>query len=400
MLKYPNIVESEDGVIGDWTMIYDEGVEVRAMGNRYFAFFDYSKDAAGNVTSHCGVLAPNTYHEDTQPGEQPKHWGCFSAKHADAAEKNVEYAPSNPSDEDLARVVRADPQFAAALNRGNHGWEASDVPAFAGLTIAEASRQAGVPRPKPATRPPAFLRQTPPVTDDLPAHFDWSDVNGDNFLGPVRNQGNCGSCYTFATTSMLNARQRILTKNGDQTLYAPQDIVSCSKYSQGCDGGFAFLASKFGMDYGIVTEDCFPYAQGSTSKDAPCDKRCDDPSKVRFVDEYGYVGGYYGAASVEGMMREVYEHGPVAVGFEVRSDFMHYKSGVYRPTSMVGFNPFQLTNHAVLVVGWGETEEGVKYWRVMNSWGLDWGEQGFFRIIRGEDACGFESMPEFAMPHV
>ena len=103
----------------------------------------------------------------------------------------------------------------------------------------------------------------------------------------------------------------------------------------------------------------------------------------------------------EELMRlALYENGPLAVGFEVRNDFMQYKGGVYQHTGLTDkFNPFELTNHAVLVVGYGEDEAtGLPFWSVKNSWGTSWGEDGFFRILRGADEVGIESMAVEAFP--
>ena len=105
----------------------------------------------------------------------------------------------------------------------------------------------------------------------------------------------------------------------------------------------------------------------------------------------------FNSCNEESMMLALYKNGPIAVSFEVYNDFLHYKGGIYRHTKFADelnrFNPFDLTNHVVLLVGYGQDPvSGLKYWVVENSWGEHWGEDGFFRIIRGTDECGIESM--------
>ncbi|KAH7940356.1 hypothetical protein HPB52_023543 [Rhipicephalus sanguineus] len=112
------------------------------------------------------------------------------------------------------------------------------------------------------------------------------------------------------------------------------------------------------------------------------------------------TGAIFGrAVSNEEVMRLALVHGgPIAVGFEVYPDFQAYSGGVYQHTTLhrqlgAPFDPFELTNHAVLVVGYGFDEHSqLPYWTVKNSWGPEWGESGFFRIRRGNDECGIESL--------
>lgn len=85
---------------------------------------------------------------------------------------------------------------------------------------------------------------------------------------------------------------------------------------------------------------------------------------------------------------------------QVYSDFMSYKGGIYHHTGLSDHvNPFELTNHAVLLVGYGRCHmTGQKYWIVKNSWGSSWGEGGYFRIRRGSDECAIESIAVAASP--
>jgi len=91
-------------------------------------------------------------------------------------------------------------------------------------------------------------------------------------------------------------------------------------------------------------------------------------------------------------MKELMENGPAEAAFTVYEDFMNYKSGVYKHV-----NGQMLGGHAVKIMGWGE-ENGTPYWLVANSWNSDWGDNGTFKILRGEDHCGFESSIVAALP--
>ena len=192
---------------------------------------------------------------------------------------------------------------------------------------------------------------------------------------------------------MLEARVRLITNNTLQPVFSPQDVVSCSEYAQGCEGGFPYLiAGKYAEDFGVVEETCYAYR----AHDSNCQE---EPNCLRYHStDYYYVGGYYGACSEDGMLLELVNNGPMSVSFEVYNDFQHYKGGIYRHTGLEDkYNPWEITNHAVLLVGYGE-ELGTKYWIVKNSWGEAWGENGYFRILRGVDETSIESMAVAVTP--
>jgi cathepsin C len=192
-----------------------------------------------------------------------------------------------------------------------------------GKSIADLQRMSGarpfhrpdVPVLPRAQKQPASPRDAA-IISSLSRNWDWRNISGQNFVEPMRDQLTCGSCYAFAGTSMLAERIRILTGNAITPVLSPQDIVSCSPYSQGCDGGFAYLVSKYGEDFGIALEQCFPYQSGVLTN-VSCAGRCSDPKQIVHVTRFEYVGGYFGACSEAAMMQEIYSHGPVAVGIEV-----------------------------------------------------------------------------------
>ncbi|XP_021941871.1 dipeptidyl peptidase 1-like [Zootermopsis nevadensis] len=251
-------------------------------------------------------------------------------------------------------------------------------------------KRSWLPHPVSTARPSAALQA---MAASLPPDFDWRNVNGINFVSPVRNQGACGSCYAFSSMGMLESRLRVQTNNTLQVQLSPQDVVSCSQLSQGCDGGFPYLvAGKYAKEFGAVEEKCNPYVGGGGS----CTGRT---CLKHYTASYGYVGGYYGACNEELMRFELVHGGPISVSFEVYPDFQNYEGGIYHHTGLGEFNRFEIVNHAVLLVGYGANETtGEKFWIVKNSWGKGWGENGFFRIRRGTDEVGIESTAVHVTP--
>lgn len=134
------------------------------------------------------------------------------------------------------------------------------------------------------------------------------------------------------------------------------------------------------------------------------------------MSDYKYIGDSYGQCSQKKMMEELYKNGPIVVSFEPDYNFMMYKSGIYHAIEENTWiekglpkPEWQKVDHSVLLVGWGNNylnylgeDESTKekFWIIQNTWGPNWGEDGFFRMKRGTDEFGIESICEVANPMI
>jgi cathepsin B len=227
--------------------------------------------------------------------------------------------------------------------------------------------------------------------DDPPASFD-ARTQWQGLIHPIRDQQRCGSCWAFSASEVLSDRVAIATKKASPVL-SPEDMVSCDTGDMGCQGGMLPKAWDYLQETGIVSDKCFPYGAGN-GKAPTCSKQCADSetwasSKVKAKSSYAING-------VPNMQKEIMTNGPIQVAFKVYKSFMSYKTGVY---SKHFWELLPEGGHAVKIVGWG-TEKNVDYWLVANSWNTSWGEEGFFKIKRGSNQCGIETMgpPYAGMP--
>jgi cathepsin C len=187
---------------------------------------------------------------------------------------------------------------------------------------------------------------------------------------------------------MLTARNRIRSGSTDEPSFSVSFPLYCAEYNQGCDGGYGFLQTKWSEDVGLVPEKCNPFNQGGGSCSAT--KNCDLGAKRYRATNHHYVGGFYGGSDADAIRQELLR-GPLVMSFEPQEDFMYYKSGVYRSGPHKIHQEWEQVDHAVLLIGFG-AEKDQAYWTCQNSWGTDWGEDGFFRMARGIDESGCESI--------
>lgn len=282
-----------------------------------------------------------------------------------------------------------DASHIAYLNSHRASWTAGKNERFEGITYESARSLLGTDLLHISdfkTEPHASIVG---ISDaDIPASFDatqhWSGL-----VHPIRDQMRCGSCWAFSATEVLSDRASIAAGKSTPVL-SPEDLVSCDKVDMGCQGGQLPAAWSYLTSTGAVSDKCFPYGAGNGT--APtCPNKCADgedwgSSKTKAKSAYAING-------VTNMQKELMTNGPVQVAFKVYKSFMSYKTGVY---SKHWYELIPEGGHAVKVVGWG-TEDGQDYWLVANSWNTTWGLNGFFKIKRGKDECGIETMgPPYA----
>jgi len=214
------------------------------------------------------------------------------------------------------------------------------------------------------------LRASNAVTLDesnLAASVDWRSKNA---VTPVKNQAQCGSCWAFSTTGAVEGADAI--KTGSLKSFSEQQLVSCSKQNNACNGGLMDYAFQYIKTAPLELESNYPYTSGS-GRVSSCSY-----SKTRGV---GTVSAFTDVQHTATQMRAALGNGPVSVAIEAdQMAFQSYTSGVI--TSGCGTQ----LDHGVLAVGYG-TLGGQDFFLVKNSWGPSWGDQGYVRI-GAANQCG------------
>ena len=163
---------------------------------------------------------------------------------------------------------------------------------------------------------------------------------------------------------------------------SPEDLLSCDSRDYGCGGGYIEKAFQFMEHTGIVTEECFPFTAAQGIEPA-CATSCSSTSS-EYKKYKCKRNSIVHPETPEEIKSEIYQHGPVEASMIIYDDFFNYKSGIYNFVS----GAFD-GGHAIRILGWGHDDNfDIDYWICANSWGPEWGEQGYFRIMFGE--CGIE----------
>jgi C1A family cysteine protease len=232
----------------------------------------------------------------------------------------------------------------------------------------------------PKLRQNAKVHGEPSTMEGVPDSVDWTAAGA---VTPVKNQGQCGSCWSFSTTGSLEGAYYI--KNSNLVSFSEQELVSCDHSDNGCNGGWMDAAFTWiNGNGGLPTEADYPYVSGSGSV-PPCNtskKMVSGSAPSSFTDVQ--------PGSVSALMSAVAQQ-PVSVAIQAdQSAFQHYSSGVL--TSGCG----QQLDHGVLATGYGTSDDGIDYWMVKNSWGPEWGDNGYILIERSSaNLCGILSAASY-----
>lgn len=199
--------------------------------------------------------------------------------------------------------------------------------------------------------------------EELPESVDWRTKGA---VAPIKDQGDCGSCWAFSTVAAVEGLNKI--KTGELIELSEQELVDCDRaYDAGCNGGLMDYAFQFIIENGgIDSESDYPYL----GVDGQCDPTRKN-AKVVSIDDYEDVPPFDELA-----LKNAVAHQPVSVAIEASGRALQlYLSGIF--TGECGM----ALDHGVAVVGYGK-ENGVDYWIVRNSWGASWGESGYIRMER------------------
>jgi len=294
------------------------------------------------------------------------------------------------------------------VNGGNVGWTAHVNSRFSDATLEQAKALCGALKTPPERKLP--VKQLFGREAALPTSFDarqqWSNCSS---ISEIRDQSSCGSCWAFGAVEA--ATDRLCIQKGVTTHLSAEDLLGCcSMCGDGCNGGYPESAWEWFTNPGVVTggnyDDfswcssyslpvCDHHVTGkyqpcpATEYDTPsCPSSCDSNSTYTTSysnDKHKFKSAYAVGTDQNSIMQEIFTNGPVEGAFDVYADFLTYKTGVYKHVS-----GSYLGGHAIKILGWGVDSSSTPYWIVANSWNEDWGNNGFFNMLRGSDECGIE----------
>ncbi|XP_054266042.1 uncharacterized protein LOC128988613 isoform X1 [Macrosteles quadrilineatus] len=331
------------------------------------------------ISAHCGKLMKRSV--DAQYDINALHVSMFE-------EFKRIYNKNYSSEEEhhkRLRIFRANLKKIQTLQDTEQGTAVYGPNMFADLSENEFKRQYLGLKTGPAPRPSRH-HMTPAEIPDvtLPVDFDWRDRGA---VTPVKNQGQCGSCWAFSVTG--NVEGQWFLRHGKLLSLSEQELVDCDKRDDGCMGGYMTQAYEAIEELGgLETEDEYPYeAENESCKFNKTEARATVTSSVNITTNETQIAQW------------LYKNGPISIGINANA-MQFYMGGVSHPLKFL-CSKDQL-DHGVLLVGFGVHRSTIRhkilpYWLVKNSWGPHWGEKGYYRVYRGDGTCGVNQMASSAI---
>lgn len=215
----------------------------------------------------------------------------------------------------------------------------------------------------------------------LPTSFDWRDKG---CVTPVKDQGICGSCWSFGSTGVMEGDY--CAQKGRLPVLSEQNLIDCTwnEGNNGCDGGEDWRSYAWVSQHPLELDDTYGHY-------LMADGMCHYDANKGFLRITGFVN----VSSTEAdLMDAIYTQGPISVGMNAAmEDLSFYDAGVYDNPACTG--GLADLDHAVLAVGWGTSEEGVGFWIVKNSWSTHYGRDGYMYIARAGNICGITTQPTY-----
>lgn len=243
-----------------------------------------------------------------------------------------------------------------------------------GLVAPDAGKfQAAYARQQATTKTTTVTTTTPTVkaTTSTPT-FNYTSI-----LGAVRNQLQCGSCWTFGSTAAFEGAY-VLKHGGTWPVLSEQQMLSCSAPgSYTCNGGWYDAPFNYMIKHGQTTDAAYPYTATATA--------CKNvTTNLDFASSWGYVKNTSGVCAVNDIKQALLTYGPLTSTVCADGYFMNYTGGVFSNTTNGQIN------HCICIVGWDDTAAtgGGGSWLVRNSWSAQWGEKGYIRIKYGANSIG------------
>jgi cathepsin L len=283
-----------------------------------------------------------------------------------------DYKKQYPIEEffDRFNIFKANLALIEEHNNGPADWKMG-LNQFADLSKEEFRSYLGL---KPRNNGYLRSKNVAPLPNGPVNDIDWTQKGA---VTPVKDQAQCGSCWAFSTTGSMEGVVAI--KTGQLMSLSEQELVDCagSAGNQGCNGGLMDDAFEWIIkNGGLASEASYPYHASDGS--------CQGQPSVASISGYQDV-----PQGSEDALGQLLQQQPISIAIEAdQSGFQFYKSGVFKGPCG------QQLDHGVLLVGMG-TDNGTNYWRVKNSWGVSWGDQGYIRMVRDQDMCGLANMASY-----